>query len=69
MLRSKLAGWEIEMINGVGMRRMHGLGGRPDLAFVVDKSISFEITERLYRDRGYSPPFDQLPWEKADRNP
>jgi hypothetical protein len=51
------------MVDGTGKHRMHGVGGKPDLAFVVDKSISFEISEMLYRNRGYSPPFDQLPWE------
>ena len=51
------------MVDGIGKHRMHGEGGKPDLAFVVDKSISFEIGEMLYRNRGYSPPFDQLPWE------
>ena len=50
------------MVNGMGKYKRHGVGGKPDLAFVVDKSISFEMGEMLYRNRGYSPPFDQLPW-------
>jgi hypothetical protein len=51
------------MVNGTGRFKTRGLDGKPDLAFVVDKSISFEMGEMLYRNRGYSPPFDQLPWE------
>jgi hypothetical protein len=31
-------------------------------AFVNDRSIAFDISERLYRWRGYLPPFDDLPW-------
>jgi hypothetical protein len=31
-------------------------------AFVNDRSIAFDIGERLYRWRGYLPPFDDLPW-------
>ncbi|HEY0446463.1 MAG TPA: hypothetical protein VGD19_08405 [Allosphingosinicella sp.] len=50
------------MVNGTGKHKERGVGGKPDLAFVVDKSISFQIGEMMYRNRGYSPPFDQLPW-------
>lgn len=50
-------------MNGTGRYKTRGTDGGPDLAFVVDKSISFEMGEMLYRNRGYSPPFDQLPWE------
>lgn len=57
------------MVDGIGTHRIHGAVGKSDLAFVVDKSISFEITEMLYRNRGYSPPFDQLPWEKVPASP
>lgn len=50
-------------MNGTGRYRTRGVDGKPDLAFVVDKSISFQMGEMLYRNRGYSPPYDQLPWE------
>lgn len=53
------------MVNGTGKYKTRGLGGKPDLAFVVDRSISFDMGERLYSDRGYSPPFDQLPWKDS----
>ena len=48
--------------SGTGKYRTHGIGGEPDTAFVKDRSISFDIGERLYRERGYLPWFDELPW-------
>lgn len=54
------------MRDGTGKHRTHGQAGRDDTAFVKDRSISFDIEERLYRERGYIPPFDQLPWKEAD---
>jgi hypothetical protein len=55
------------MVDGRGLHRTRGLSGRPDTAFVKDRSISFDIFERLYRQRGYLPAFDELPWlENAD---
>ena len=53
-------------MDGSGRYRTRGVDGGSDLAFVVDKSISFQVGERLYRSRGYSPPFDQLPWELVE---
>jgi hypothetical protein len=50
------------MVDGRGLHRTHGLEGRPDTAYVKDRSISFDIFERLYRQRGYLPAFDELPW-------
>ncbi|HEV2746471.1 MAG TPA: hypothetical protein VGW34_04140 [Allosphingosinicella sp.] len=51
------------MRDGTGKHRTRGADGAPDTVWVVDRSISFDIGERLYRDRGYSPPFEQLPWK------
>ncbi len=56
------------MREGTGKHRTRGSGGREDTAFVKDRSISFDIHERLYRDRGYQPSFDQLPWQDAEPN-
>src|SRR3546814_1379316 len=39
------------MVNGTGIYRTMGAGGKPSIAFVTDRSISFQIYERLYRDR------------------
>ena len=50
------------MANGTGQYRTMGLGGAPNTAFVKDRSISFDIGERLYRERKYLPSFDDLPW-------
>ena len=54
------------MRDGTGKYRTHGIGGKSDTAFVKDRSISFDIEERLYRERGYLPAFDQLPWHAGD---
>ena len=53
------------MVDGRGMHRTHGVDGRQDTAYVKDRSISFDIFERLYRQRGYLPAFDELPWLEA----
>ncbi|HZW45890.1 MAG TPA: hypothetical protein VFF61_00055 [Microvirga sp.] len=52
------------MRQGKGMHRTRGISGRDDTAFVKDRSISFDIYERMYRDRGYLPAFDELPWRE-----
>jgi hypothetical protein len=56
------------MADGTGMHRNRGLSGRPDTAFVKDRSISFDIIERMYRQRGYLPQFDDLPWQEDPAN-
>ncbi|HEY0627087.1 MAG TPA: hypothetical protein VGD10_10180 [Allosphingosinicella sp.] len=50
-------------MNGTGRYRRKGFTGMPDIAWVTDRSISFEIVENLYRWRGYQPPYDELPWQ------
>ena len=54
------------MTHGTGTYRTRGVGGRSDTAFVKDRSISFDIEERLYRERGYLPTFDDLPWHQVE---
>jgi hypothetical protein len=49
-------------MDGTGQYRSRGADPRYDTAFVKDRSISFQIGERLYRSRGYLPSFDDLPW-------
>jgi hypothetical protein len=51
------------MVDGTGKHKRRGVDGKPDLAFVVDRSISFDMGEMLYRNRGYLPSFDELPWK------
>lgn len=50
-------------MNGTGLYRMRGANGSSHTAFVTDRSISFDIDEKLYRWRGYKPAFDELPWK------
>jgi hypothetical protein len=57
------------MRDGTGKHRTRGVGGASDTAFVKDRSISFNIEERLYRERGYLPAFDQLPWHGIESEP
>jgi hypothetical protein len=51
------------MRDGKGMHRTRGIGGRENTAFVKDRSISFDVYEVLYRNRGYLPAFDELSWK------
>jgi hypothetical protein len=51
-------------MDGTGKHRTRGVDGQPDTAFVKDRSVSFDIGERLYRQRGYLPAFDDLPWRE-----
>jgi hypothetical protein len=49
-------------MDGTGQYRCRGIDPSSNTAFVNDRSIAFDISERLYRWRGYLPPFDDLPW-------
>ncbi|HEY0313457.1 MAG TPA: hypothetical protein VGC56_13285 [Allosphingosinicella sp.] len=49
-------------MDGTGQYRCRGADPSGHTAFVNDRSIAFDIAERLYRLRGYLPPFDDLPW-------
>lgn len=46
-----------------GRYRIQGEKGQPNRAFLEIGMIGVEVTEQEYRDRGYGPDFDQLPWE------
>ena len=46
-----------------GRYRILGEKGHPNLAFLEIGKIAIEVTEQEYRDRGYAPDFDQLPWK------
>jgi hypothetical protein len=52
-------------MNGVGKYRTHGIGGSSDTVRVVDGSVSFDIPEKLYVQRRYSPDLEELPWNDA----
>lgn len=52
-------------MDGTGKYRTHGKDDLSHTAFVKDRSIAFDIGERLYRSRGYTPPWDDLPWNEV----
>lgn len=52
------------IMDGTGQYRTRGVDELSHTAFVTDKSISFSIGEKLYRWRGYAPPFDDLAWRE-----
>ena len=56
-------------MDGTGQYRTRGADEASHTAFVNDRSIAFHIGERLYRWRGYVPPFDDLPWVEAGELP
>jgi len=49
-------------MDGTGQYRSRGADDQSHTAFVNDRSIAFDIGEKLYRWRGYKPDFDELPW-------
>jgi hypothetical protein len=46
-----------------GRYRIQGEKGQPNMAFLEIGRIGVEVTEQEYRDRGYEPDFDELPWK------
>lgn len=46
-----------------GRYRSEGESGQPNTAFVEIGTIGLDITEQEYRDKGYEPDFDELPWK------
>lgn len=48
-----------------GRYRIQGEKGQPNMAFLEIGRIGVEVTEQEYRDRGYEPDFDGLPWNIA----
>ena len=53
-------------MNGKGTYRTRGVGGLPNTARVVDKSVAFDLPELQYRSRGYRPEFEELDWMGAE---
>ncbi len=49
------------MRKGSGLYKVPPLFDREPVVWVKDHSITFEIYESLYRQRGYEPSFDDLP--------
>lgn len=51
------------MMDGTGRFKTRGREGAIHTVWVTDRSIAFDISEDMYRWRGYAPPFDELPWK------
>jgi hypothetical protein len=47
-----------------GLYRIRGVGGLSNDVHVVDVAMGFPIPEALYRERGYDPPVETLPWKE-----
>jgi len=45
-------------------KKLRGLYRGPGWAYVSDGNFIFDMPESRYRDRGYEPPYDQLPSKK-----
>jgi hypothetical protein len=52
-----------------GVYRTRNPGDVPNDAWVTDGTFAFIVPEQLYRDRGYEPAFDDLPWKSYRSNP
>jgi hypothetical protein len=50
-----------------GRYRIQGEKGQPNMAFLEIGRIGVEVTEQEYRDGGYEPDFDGLPWKVSYR--
>jgi hypothetical protein len=52
-------------------RERNGWGTQHSAHVKYDEHQELDVSEDRYRERGYQPPFDQLPWkgEVEDRKP
>jgi hypothetical protein len=39
-----------------------------DTLYLYDEHQELDVLERLYRERGYHPPFEELPWVDETAN-
>lgn len=45
-----------------GVYRTQGENGKPNTVLLESGTLGFDIPEQEYRDSGYKPSFDDLPW-------
>lgn len=45
-----------------GVYRTEGVNGKPNTVLLESGTLGFDIPEQEYRDGGYKPDFDDLPW-------
>jgi hypothetical protein len=46
-----------------GIYREKGGWGPQDSAHVTDGTLTMDVSEAKYRESGYQPPFEKLPWK------
>jgi len=49
-------------------RERKGWGGQDSARVKYDEHQELDLPEDRCHDRGYQPPFDQLPWKDRDAN-
>jgi hypothetical protein len=64
-----LAGWPVGLYLTVmeprGIyREQKGWGNQDSARVQYDERQELDLSEDRYRERGYHPPFDQLPWKE-----
>ncbi len=53
----------------VGLHRIRkGWGTEHSVMVRYEDGYKMEMPQSRYEDRGYQPPFDQLPWLEEDQN-
>jgi hypothetical protein len=55
--------WIMATIRPQGQYRTEPAGGRASMAYVIDRGTASYISEAIYRAKGYTPDFDELPTE------
>lgn len=49
---------------GEGKFRIKPIGERPPMVRVRDRNVAVDLDERTYRERGYLPDLEELPWQE-----
>jgi hypothetical protein len=49
-------------------RKRNGWGDQHSAHVKYDERQELDISESRYRERGYKPPFDKLPWKEEIEN-
>jgi hypothetical protein len=49
-------------------RERNGWGEQHSVRVKYDERQELDLSEDRYRDRGYQPPFDELPWKDDQAN-
>ncbi len=49
-------------------RERNGWGDQHSARVIYDEHQELDMSEGRYRERGYKPPFDELPWKEETEN-